>query len=95
MQHFFSFSRKHFCPNFEINLSRSIEFTNSIIDEDGENEKGREERGEIGAVSLEAERGEGGRNGGRLDGLNEVLLVYRKIKRIRRELLAYYSFNRS
>lgn len=57
MQHFFSFSRKLFFPNFEINLSRSIEFTNSIIDEDGENEKGREERGEIGAVSLEAERG--------------------------------------
>lgn len=55
MQHFFSFSRKLFFPNFEINLSRSIEFTNSIIDEDGENEKGREERGEIGAVSLEAE----------------------------------------
>lgn len=32
---------------------------------------------------------------GGTDGLNEVLLVYRKIKRIRRELLAYYSFNRS
>lgn len=57
MQHFFSFSRKLFFPNFEINLSRSIEFTNSIIDEDGENEKGREEREEIGAVSLEAEEG--------------------------------------
>lgn len=55
----------------------------------------REERGGRNRWRFTRSRGRVVEMAGGTDGLNEVLLVYRKIKRIRRELLAYYSFNRS